>query len=323
MGNNKIVWALLDNRTGNRNQILGVLSKLHFEFKLIEIRYNFFSILPNFFFQIFYKNFHIRSLRNLKEGLYPDIILSCGRRTATVALELKKKFNFRPFCIHLMYPRFTLFKKNFDLIFIPYHDKVKRTNTIIKCLGSPSNVKLLKISNHKYEEPVIFLILGGNNKKYVFSADEVEKLIDKVVNNLSNRKGTVLITTSRRSSKALIEKVNMMKKDISIIKEVYHPNITKNRNPYIKYLSIANEIVVTGDSTSMISDACETGKPVRIYYNEKFCTKKHINFCESLIEKKYAFPIDTLGKKCNIIKKLNTSSIIADHIKRSFKNGKN
>ena len=67
-----------------------------------------------------------------------------------------------------MYPRFTLFKKNFDLIFIPNHDKVKRTNTIIKFLGSPSNVKLLKISNHKYEEPEIFLILGGNNKKYIF-----------------------------------------------------------------------------------------------------------------------------------------------------------
>ena len=53
MENTKIVWALLDNRTGNRNQILGILSKLGFKFKSIEIKYNFFSILPNFFFSNF------------------------------------------------------------------------------------------------------------------------------------------------------------------------------------------------------------------------------------------------------------------------------
>jgi len=321
MENTKIVWALLDNRTGNRNQILGILSKLGFKFKSIEIKYNFFSILPNFFFQIFYKNYHINSSRHLYKGHCPDIIISCGRRTATVALELKKKFDFKPFCIHLMYPRFTLFKKNFNLIFIPYHDKVRKSKAIIKCLGSPSNVKLLKITDHEHEKPVIFLILGGDNKNYILSIHEVDKLINKIVNGLSDRKGTLLITTSRRSSKALIEKVNQMKKEISVIKEVYHPNISKNKNPYIKNLSIANEIVVTGDSISMISDACETGKPVRIYYNKNFCTKKHIRFCETLIEKKYAFPIDTLGKKCNIIKKLNTTTIIANHIKRSLKNG--
>ena len=47
----KIAWALLDNRTGNRNQVLGILSQLDFEYKIIEIKYNFFSILPNFFFK--------------------------------------------------------------------------------------------------------------------------------------------------------------------------------------------------------------------------------------------------------------------------------
>ena len=67
-----------------------------------------------------------------------------------------------------------------------------------------------------------------------------------------------------------------------------------------------NEIVVTGDSMSMVSEACETRKPVRIYYNTKFCSNKHIRFCNSLIKKKYAFPFDTLGKKLITIKVLNT-----------------
>ena len=39
----------------------------------------------------------------------------------------------------------------------------------------------------------------------------------------------------------------------------------------------------------------ETGEAVRIYIMKNF-VQKNICFCESLIEKKYAFPIDTLGK---------------------------
>ena len=49
----KIAWALLDNRTGNRNQIYGILAHLDLKYKIIEIKYNFFAILPNFFFSNF------------------------------------------------------------------------------------------------------------------------------------------------------------------------------------------------------------------------------------------------------------------------------
>ena len=86
----------------------------------------------------------------------------------------------------------------------------------------------------------------------------------------------------------------------------------------MKNLSLSNEIVVTGDSMSMVSEACETNKPVRIYYNTKFCSNKHIRFCNSLIKEKYAFPFDTLGKKHIRIKVLNTSKKIALCIKKNL-----
>ena len=89
-------------------------------------------------------------------------------------------------------------------------------------------------------------------------------------------------------------------------------------NIYLKSLSISKEIVVTGDSMSMISEACETKKPVRIYYNTKFCSKKHIRFCNKLIKDKYAFPFETIGKKNTTIKVLNTSKKIALCIKKNL-----
>ena len=35
-------------------------------------------------------------------------------------------------------------------------------------------------------------------------------------------------------------------------------------NPYFAYLGAADHIVVTGDSVTMISEACSTGKPVYV-----------------------------------------------------------
>ena len=58
----KFAWVLLDNRPGNRNQLLGIVEQLGYEYKEIEIKYNFFSKFPNFILQIFNLNFHIKSM---------------------------------------------------------------------------------------------------------------------------------------------------------------------------------------------------------------------------------------------------------------------
>ena len=232
---------------------------------------------------------------------------------------MKKKFNNFPTCIHLMYPRFTFYKKNFDLIFTPSHDSVKQNKYIKKFLGTPCNIKLIKKTNHKYISPIIFLIIGGNHGRYKLSVEEVKTIILTVVMKLKNN-GTLLITTSRRTSKKVINIVNSMAKKYSVIKEVYHPLNNSLENTYLKNLSISKEIVVTGDSMSMVSEACETKKPVRIYYNDRFCSNKHISFCNNLIKENYAFPFRTLGKKCKKIKVLNTSKKIALCIKKNLNN---
>ncbi|MDC3023952.1 mitochondrial fission ELM1 family protein, partial [Alphaproteobacteria bacterium] len=76
----------------------------------------------------------------------------------------------------------------------------------------------------------------------------------------------------------------------------------------------------TGDSMSMVSEACEVNKPVRLYFNSVFCSDKHITFCNRLIKEQYAFPFDSLGKKYGKIKVLNTSKKIALYIKKNLEN---
>ena len=44
-----IIWLLLDDRSGNREQCLGVGEALGYTFEKKEIRYNYFARIPNFF----------------------------------------------------------------------------------------------------------------------------------------------------------------------------------------------------------------------------------------------------------------------------------
>ena len=86
------------------------------------------------------------------------------------------------------------------------------------------------------------------------------------------------------------------------------------------FLKSSSEVIVTGDSMSMISEVCSINKPIRLFYNSKFCSKKHILFCEKMIKEGYAFSIDTLGEKSRRIKTLNASKLIAKKIKFEFLN---
>ena len=88
-------------------------------------------------------------------------------------------------------------------------------------------------------------------------------------------------------------------------------------------LSLADEIIVTGDSMSMLSESCNLKKPVRVFFNKDFCAPKHIQFCKNLINEGYAFPFETLLKKCHKIKVLKTTKLISDKIKKLLENEKN
>ena len=63
-------------------------------------------------------------------------------------------------------------------------------------------------------------------------------------------------------------------------------------NPYLGYLAIADDIIVTGDSVSMCSEASSTQKPVRIFTGSNWLTQKHLRFVNSLYNKQYATPLE-------------------------------
>ena len=316
------ILAILDNRIGNRNQIFAILDELHLPYKILDIKYNWLANLPNFVLQIFGGYSHIKNFDIKKVKTKPNLILSCGRRTFPLASKLKSLFSDNTYFIHLMYPKLSLNIRECNLIFTPFHDNVETNDRIIKTLGSPAPLDIIKIKKKPYKtKPIISILIGGNHGRYKLKSHTINYMITETLNKI--KQGSILISTSRRTPDNIIKLINKWGKKNKFFKIIFHPKINKGKNPIKEMIAYADEFVVTGDSVSMVSQLCQYEKPVRIIFNKNFCSTKHIKFCKKLIDEGYAYPFESLLEKCDNIKTLNTTKKISRKILGVINNEKN
>ena len=319
MTEKKVVWAIFDNRTGNRQQLTGVLNELNLGYEKLEIKYNRYAFLPNVIIQLIGGFLHIKNNINLDNIKNPHVLIACGRRTVPVALKVYKDLPYKPFLIQLMYPRFTLYKKLYDMIIVPEHDRTPKHKNIYKFIGTPNQISHLTKTEQskilsKKKNSIILILLGGNHGKYKLNITLINKIINSVMIS-AEKNDCIYITTSRRTSLQGIKYIDKQFAKNKKIKQIYHPNTSSENNPIVNFLYECKEIVVTGDSMSMISEACSINKPVRIFYNKNICSPKQIAYCKKLIEEGYAFKLNSKKMIKKNIKVLETTKFISNKIK--------
>ena len=306
------ILAILDNRIGNRNQLLAILDELNLPYKILEVKYNWLANLPNFILQIFGGCQHIKDFDVQKIKIKPNLILSCGRRTFPLACKLKHIFLDTNYFIHLMYPKLSFNISRCNLIFTPFHDYVKESKQVIKTLGSPAPLDIIKNKKSPYNTPAISILIGGNHGRYKLKPTTINYMITETLKKI--KQGSILISTSRRTPDNIIKLIDQWSQKNKVFKVTFHPKYNNKKNPIKELISCADEFVVTGDSVSMVSQLCQYKKPVRIIFNKKFCAAKHMKFCKKLISDGYAYPFESLLEKCDNIKTLNTTKIISKKI---------
>lgn len=225
-------------------------------------------------------------LRQLKAENIPDIIISAGRRTAVLAVYLKKLSNNKAKIIQIMRPN--LEPKAFELIILPQHDIYNHTlPNIVRILGALTNVqeKLPGIkANFENEYPdirnFIAVIIGGSAKNYKLTMENAQELGEVLSAVADNHSFALFITFSRRTPKNIKE---YFQKKFQWPNICYDPE-SGEANPYPAILGSAKFIVSTSDSISMCSEAASTGKPVYIYRPDSFSLKKHNFFIQQLVD---------------------------------------
>ncbi len=193
-----------------------------------------------------------------------DLIISCGRKSVIPSIHLKNILNKKVFNIHIQDPKVDL--KHFDLIIAPEHDSIKGQN-VINTKGAIHYLTEDEISeNRDYLKSFIkmdkrkiwTLILGGPTKYYDYSTKNIQYIFSTLFKLSKKYNFQLVVIPSMRTP------VNT----IHYAKEFFGENHTiimdVDKKAYLSALAIAKNIIVTCDSSSMISEAALTGKPIYI-----------------------------------------------------------
>ena len=191
----------------------------------------------------------------------PDLVISCGRKSVIPSIFLKKK-NTKIFTIHIQDPKVNF--KNFDAIVAPEHDNLKGDN-IYTSKGAIHYITELEISKASQyladkikSEKIVSLILGGPNKYYSFNSDQIINIFNQIKSIFVSDGYKVIIIPSMRTPKEIIDlAIREMGSCGHVVNKV-------DKQAYLSAYALANHVIVTCDSTSMISEAATSGKPIFI-----------------------------------------------------------
>ena len=171
--------------------------------------------------------------------------MSTGSNTYYANKCLSKKLNIQS--IAIMLPKGFRYS-DFDYIIAQEHDNPPKLNNIISIPVNLSvnepKLYIQKEENHKY----LGVIIGGDNKIFKISKEQIKSELDKIFKDFPNHKK--LVTTSRRTPKEIEDLCKSYSFDYKLIYS-QNPNI----NPIPDFIDICDELYITSDSTSMISEA--------------------------------------------------------------------
>ena len=193
-----------------------------------------------------------------------DVIISCGRKSVIPSIHLKKSSKKKVFSIHIQDPKVNF--NNFDFIVAPEHDSINGQN-VINTKGAIhylTNDEITKNKDYlnsfikKDQRKICTLILGGPTKYYDYSFKNIKNIFLLLNNFLKKNDFQLVVIPSMRTPK----------NSINYAKEYFGENHTIidniDKKAYLSALSISQTIVVTCDSSSMISEAALTGKPIYV-----------------------------------------------------------
>jgi len=307
---------LTEGMHGMISQAEGMAKALNTEYSHKIVRLNFpWNLIPPKFTPV--------SQIVLKDKIYitnteiPDLVISCGRKSIIPSILLKRK-NPKIFTIHIQDPKVNL--KNFDAIVAPEHDNLKGDNIYISkgaihyITEAEINKARQYLVNKIKSEKIVSLILGGPNKYYSFNSDQIINIFNQIKSIFVSDGYKVIIIPSMRTPKKIID---LAEREMSSCGYVVNK---VDKQAYLSAYALANYVIVTCDSTSMISEAATSGKPIFVAHMKAKRNNYRFNRFYELF--KQMGITRNLGEKVETwtYNKHNEAQRIATEIKNKIKN---
>ena len=258
------IWVLLGHRKGDNNQLLALAKALGLPFETRSLHYNMLRRLSPRLLGSGLASVH-REARKRLEPPWPELVLGVGRRSVPVARYIREQSGGRTKIVRLGNP--SLEANHFDLVITtPQYHVPPAPNVLhlpVTIVGAHSDTKMTDEERSFFgalPRPHRLMVLGGPNRYWNLRSDEVVNTVRQLTRRSAEEGGTLIAVDSPRTGARVKDTVAQ-----AIARAGPPHTFVTNRMPrYPLLLEDADEIHVTGDSVSMLSEAILTGKPVGI-----------------------------------------------------------
>lgn len=239
-----------------------------------------------------------------------DLVISAGSRLVPLNLCLAQENRAKSFVI--MKPSFPFNFFRYDLALIPAHDGGILPGGHLRMQGVFSGIdrQTLEASGKKLgsllrapDRVRLSLFVGGQTRDYQPSLDDIENLLFQLDRASKGLGGDYLITTSRRTPEAIGHFLRRESKRrprcqlCVVAAEDKRPEIAPGM------MALAEYLIVTEDSLSMISEALSSGKRVVVVkMGRDGLPAKHLRFQE-ILKTEWGVPVVEISKLAEVLEK--------------------
>jgi mitochondrial fission protein ELM1 len=299
------VWVLTYEKPGHNTQSSGLAEAVGWPYEVKELRFRHLVARLHTWMQTPFGTLgaSLVGLRRRDSATlappWPDLVIATGWRPGRVALWIRRQSGGHTRLIGLGRCAGQI-ADIFDVVatcrhfHLPLHPR--RIETILP-VNQVSDASLVKAARRwegllgSAPRPHIVLLVGGSNEFYRLDADAARHVGEGIQAAVRRIGGTVFAVTSRRTGAAATAALKAVLGDGN----VHEWRRSQQENPYLGYLALADALVVTGDSESMLAEAAATDKPLYIYPvpERRFGLRRRLN--QWAVTRTYARPLNRRG----------------------------
>jgi mitochondrial fission protein ELM1 len=278
------IWVLVGDKTGDNAQCLSLAAELGWLTDVKELHYR--EVRRPLLGRARSPRFLLDpGASSPLEPPWPDLVIGCGRLSAPVAIEIRRRAGTATRLVQLGRPGVDL--RNFDLVITtPQYRLPERPNVLHLALPMHSpNLQARTRAAAEWQSqfgelpaPRIALLVGGSAKPYVFDVPAALRLAADASTLARAEGGSLLVSTSRRTPE---DAARALCDALTVPAYIHRWTPGDGANPYQAYLALADAFVVTSESASMLAEACSTGK--RVWFAELTQHRTWISYRKDLV----------------------------------------
>lgn len=263
------VWVLLGCKGGDNAQLVNLAESLGWPYECKQLVFNPLHACPAVVLGESLASLDAAASEPLSPP-WPEVVLSAGKRSVPVAKWIRANAGATTRLVHIGRPWAPL--EWFDLIITtPQYQLPARPNilhnTLPLNLSSEDKLRgaaadpLWRSQIDALSHPRIAVLVGGDSSSHLFSAQTATRLGELAAQTAAQSGGSLMVATSPRTSPQAADALEAAL-GANVLLHRWHP---RGHNPYNAFLASADSFIVTGESASMVAEACSRGKPVTIF----------------------------------------------------------